>query len=135
MQNPFLKHAGKYLPPEAQARMALKTCYFDKSKITDEVVSYYAEPLKFLETHHALIKTAEHLVPENYHELQKQYRHIDTPTLLIWGRHDKVIPLSVGKKLNKEIRSSKLVVFERCGHNPQEELPKKTASVILKFLP
>ncbi len=83
---------------------------------------------------HALVKTAKHLVPEHYNKLQKQFKFIKIPTLLIWGKDDKIVPLNVGKKLNKEIRSSELVVFERCGHVPQIEQAKKTATAIIKFL-
>jgi pimeloyl-ACP methyl ester carboxylesterase len=43
------------------------------------------------------------------------------PTLLVWGREDKVSPLSAGQLYNKSIAGSKLVVLDHCGHRPEIE--------------
>jgi pimeloyl-ACP methyl ester carboxylesterase len=43
------------------------------------------------------------------------------PTLLVWGRQDKVSPLSAGELYNKSIAGSKLVALDKCGHRPEIE--------------
>ncbi len=47
---------------------------------------------------------------------------VDTlPTLLIWGRQDKVVPLNAGQIYQRSIKDSKLTVFDQCGHRPEIE--------------
>ena len=56
------------------------------------------------------------------------------PTLILWGREDRVIPLEVGERLHEAIGTSRLVVLEECGHMPQGEKPAETLKVIEDFL-
>lgn len=41
---------------------------------------------------------------------------IKNPTLLIFGKEDSETPLYMAKKLNEEIKNSRLVLFENAGH-------------------
>jgi 2-hydroxy-6-oxonona-2,4-dienedioate hydrolase len=58
---------------------------------------------------------------------------IHKPTLILWGRDDKLIPLSFAERLHKEIAGSRLVVIDNCGHMPQVECPDKFNHALLKF--
>lgn len=58
---------------------------------------------------------------------------IITPTLIIWGAHDKIIPSYHAEKFARDIAGSKLVMFEECGHVPQIELPEETKQAMLEF--
>lgn len=42
-------------------------------------------------------------------------------TLIVWGRSDRLVPISVGRQLQREIRRSKLAILDACGHMPQQE--------------
>ena len=59
---------------------------------------------------------------------------LDVPTLLLWGRHDRVVPLWVGERLAEQLPQAELEVFERCGHVPPEELPEETLGAVTAFL-
>ena len=59
---------------------------------------------------------------------------IDVPTLLMWGRHDRVVPLSIGERLLEELPNSTLEVMEECGHLPPEEVPKDSLKIVESFL-
>jgi pimeloyl-ACP methyl ester carboxylesterase len=63
-----------------------------------------------------------------------KYKNISVPTLILWGRHDRIIPLKVGELLNQALPNSVLEIFEECGHVPQEEQPQQTIARISKFL-
>jgi len=56
------------------------------------------------------------------------------PTLILWGREDELNPLEAGRKFNALIRNSKLVVFDHCGHLPQEETPARVVEEITQFV-
>ena len=59
---------------------------------------------------------------------------ITVPTLIIWGRQDKIIPLRVGELLHEAIPNSTLKVIDQCGHIPEEEKPEETIALVLEFL-
>ncbi|HKV54093.1 MAG TPA: alpha/beta hydrolase [Candidatus Binataceae bacterium] len=43
------------------------------------------------------------------------------PTLLLWGKEDKVVPLSAADEFKRVMKAARLVVFEKCGHRPEVE--------------
>lgn len=59
---------------------------------------------------------------------------IHRPTLIIWGREDKLIPLSFAERFHQEIASSQLRIIDNCGHVPQLECPSEYAAAVLQFL-
>ena len=113
---------------------ALPICYYDRKKISGEQVEAYAAPLASLGGRHALLETARQCIPANADELIAAVSTITVPTLILWGREDKVIPLKVGELLHKLIPNSMLDVIDQCGHIPQEEKPDETIAHITEFL-
>lgn len=59
---------------------------------------------------------------------------IKRPALIIWGRHDGLVPLTEGERFNKDIAGSKMIVIEECGHVPNVEKPGEFNAAVLKFL-
>ena len=57
-----------------------------------------------------------------------------TPTMLIWGDHDRAVPVGTAESLKRRLLDSELRVFEGVGHRPAEERPKLTAAVIEEWL-
>ena len=49
-------------------------------------------------------------------DLTPYLKHIEVPTLLIWGDQDDATPLWMAKKMEKEIKDAGLVIFENDGH-------------------
>lgn len=52
---------------------------------------------------------------------------VKTPTLIMWGRKDRWIPIESAQKFGKEIKNSRIIVYEDAGHVPMEEIPARTA--------
>ncbi len=130
-----LLNLGVYLiPSRAAVRAILRKAYYDPSKITDEQIAAYAGPIAAPGGKHALIETGRQLVPANFDKLVKRYKQITVPTLIIWGREDRIIPLKVGELLDRKIANSTLKIIEDCGHAPQEEKPEETVPLVLEFL-
>lgn len=59
---------------------------------------------------------------------------IDTDTLIIWGRDDRIVPLKQGESLNRKIKNSKLLVIDNCGHIPFVEKLEPFISSLQKYL-
>lgn len=66
-------------------------------------------------------------------DLKPILSEIKIPTLIIWGKEDKITPLSDGILMNKEIKSSKLVILN-ARHSPQFTHPEKVAETIANNL-
>jgi magnesium chelatase accessory protein len=80
--------------------------------------------LKLLRTWHTDMKELRDL-------LECPFR---TPTMLIWGDHDRAVPVSTAESLQRRLLESELRAFEGVGHRPAEERPKLTAAVIEEWL-
>jgi 2-hydroxy-6-oxonona-2,4-dienedioate hydrolase len=114
-------------------RNTLNLIFYRKNLVSDEVV-------KRAFTHHMKVgdgftrqRTLAGIVLSNQFEDEKLH-NIHVPTLLIWGRNDKVTPLSLGERFQRGIRDATLVILENCGHIPQVESPGTFNKTLLDFL-
>lgn len=62
-----------------------------------------------------------------------QTSRIQTPTLVIWGRADRLYPAGFGQRLAREIRGAGFELVD-AGHCPHEERPREIAAIIRRFL-
>ena len=59
-------------------------------------------------------------------------RRVRAPTLLLWGRDDALFPLSLGRRLSREMPSAGLELLPT-GHAPHEQAPKRVAEILESF--
>jgi pimeloyl-ACP methyl ester carboxylesterase len=124
----------RLLGSRGAARLVLRQAYYDDRKITRQQIENYARPFDLPNGRYALVQTARQTVPPNMEEIEKKYPTISVPTLILWGREDKIMPLKVGELLRQAIPNSKLDVMCHTGHAPQEERPEATIPRIEAFL-
>ncbi|MDD9859190.1 MAG: alpha/beta fold hydrolase [Nitrospira sp.] len=58
-------------------------------------------------------------IPQWERECASRLADIGHPTLVLWGTHDKVFPLSVRQAMQRTIPNSEFVVVPNAGHVPQ----------------
>jgi pimeloyl-ACP methyl ester carboxylesterase len=68
------------------------------------------------------------------YDVRDRLAAIETPTLIVWGSDDHVIPVRAGHSFNRRIPGSRLVIFERTGHVPQLERPGRFNALLEEFL-
>jgi len=120
--------------PDAWVKIGLRVAYYDQRLVDREHIARYAPCYRDREAKRALVETCRQLVPSDQAQIASHYGALRLPILLLWGRHDNIVPLSQGKRLEAAIAGSKLEIIEECGHNPQEEKPKETFSIIDSFI-
>jgi pimeloyl-ACP methyl ester carboxylesterase len=59
---------------------------------------------------------------------------VSTPTLIVWGREDRIVPVICGEQYHRLLPSSTLAVLDRCGHLPPIEQPDAFAQLVADFL-
>ena len=74
------------------------------------------------------------LFPIPNRRLSKRLYRLNAPTLLVWGREDKLIPLVYGERFAQLIPKARLAVIDGAGHMVPYEQPEKTANEIERFL-
>ena len=122
------------VPKRRLIRWILRAIVYDPSSVSGAQIEAYAEPLRSAAHRRGMIKTARDIIPPDLDQLSARFPEIDVPTLLLWGRHDHVVPLSVGERLFNELPQATLEVMEECGHLPPEELPKESLEIVEHFL-
>ncbi len=68
------------------------------------------------------------------HPLNDRLGEVKAPTLIIWGRKDRLLDVSCVPVLEAGIAGSQSQIFENIGHVPMIEDPKATAAVMKDFL-
>lgn len=99
--------------------------------ITQERMDSIRRPLRAADGHRSVLQTGRNW---DANRIELDAPLINQPTLIIWGADDTVIPIRNGEKLYDAILHSRLVVFEDCGHVPQEEKADDFVNVVTKFL-
>jgi pimeloyl-ACP methyl ester carboxylesterase len=66
--------------------------------------------------------------------LDRAYLAEGLPTLLIWGRHDAIIPLSHGRLAHAAMPGSELEIFDEAGHFPHHSDPNRFVNVVSAFI-
>lgn len=113
---------------------ALRAVVHSSSSVTADQVEGYARPLASRDAVRVLLAAARQILPPDLPALVRRYAEITVPTLLLWGRNDPVVPLSVGERLVRELPDARLRVLDRCGHLPAEEKPEESYAVMCAFL-
>jgi pimeloyl-ACP methyl ester carboxylesterase len=112
----------------------LGVVYHDKTKITKDTIAAYAKPLKEAGAKTALIKTAKLIIPPHIEDIVSAYTTIRSPTLIIWGQHDTIVPIDLGSRLSNQLPNAKFIPPFPAGHAPHEEVPLLVIPEILNFL-
>ncbi len=115
-------------------RVAIRAIVYDKGSVSEEQVTAYSYALRSAEGVRAAMAVGRQILPSNIEETSARFAEIDVPTLLLWGDSDRVIPLRIARRLESEMPDARLVILEKCGHIPPEELPAKSWEAVDEFL-
>jgi pimeloyl-ACP methyl ester carboxylesterase len=96
-------------------------------ELVDEVFEITSSRIKVIK----IIALAKSAIRNN---LGEELGQIKVPTLLIWGKNDKVTPPFVAEEFHKLIPNSELSFIDQCGHAPMMEVPKEFNIILEKFL-
>jgi pimeloyl-ACP methyl ester carboxylesterase len=66
--------------------------------------------------------------------LDERLGSIKAPTLVVWGKQDKLLPITSGERYAAGIAGAKMVSFEKCGHVPAVEKTEEFLAAVMPFL-
>lgn len=69
------------------------------------------------------------------YDIRDRLEEIGVPTLIVWGRNDRVVPVPAALSYKKRIGdNAELVIFDECGHVPEMERPLRFNRLLERFL-
>jgi pimeloyl-ACP methyl ester carboxylesterase len=89
------------------------------------------------ESRRAFVRTMRAVIDprgQSVSALDRLYLAANVPTLIVWGDHDRIIPLDHAYKTHEAIPNSRLEVMKGVGHYPQVEDPIRFVEILRDFL-
>jgi pimeloyl-ACP methyl ester carboxylesterase len=111
-------------------RRGLRTGVHDPAHLTPETLEGHLRPLH-MKGH---LRASAKQLSDRRRDEAFDAGQIRQPTLILWGEHDRWVPLSTGEELARLIPSARLVAIRSAGHLPLEEQPALCNRELLEFL-
>jgi pimeloyl-ACP methyl ester carboxylesterase len=110
--------------------------YDPESALVAEVMPLSLDDMRILQFLRAREATARVGWRPYFHnpKLPAHLHRVQCPTLLVWGRDDKLIPLAHGQEYAKLIPGARLEIIERCGHMLPYEKSDEFVRMATQFL-
>ncbi len=132
MRSSFGRWLGGQITPRFLIRQSLEGSVADPAQIDDATVDRYWELLRFPGNRAAtMMRFARPFVDDGAAE---RARTITAPTLILFGKEDRLINPSAAQSFAERIARSEVVLMDGVGHLPMEEAPEATAAAITEFL-
>lgn len=119
------------ITPRELIQQSLEQSVSVKSVVTPAAVDRYWELLRYPGNRRATL--ARFSLP--YDPLAAaDIAKVTTPTLILWGAEDRIIPVEAGQWLAKTMPNNQLVIYPKIGHLPHEEAPEATLGDLTPWL-
>jgi pimeloyl-ACP methyl ester carboxylesterase len=66
--------------------------------------------------------------------LRKRIHRVQAPTLLVWGKEDRVVPPVYAEEFARRIAGARVEIVDQAGHAPHLEQPDAVAPLVRDFL-
>lgn len=126
-----------FRPSKGTMRKMLEYIYYDKSIVTEEMLEQRYQMSLLPGADQALKSFMKGFVEADgslhLWDMESSLPKIKLPTLLLWGKGDRLVPVSLGEKMSKILPNARLVVIDKCGHSVQIEHPQKFNDLVINF--
>ncbi len=119
-------------PTQKNVQNAFQMMIPGNKKIPSEVTDNFKDRMLLPNAKMSFISTLLGL--KNANEITETLSRITVPTLILWGKKDRVIPIKYADDFVKVIKNCKYIEMKGCGHTPYVEDPKRFARIALDFL-
>ncbi len=99
--------------------------------------SYFDNVTRFHKINHTTEVLLKILRKEFFDKLRDEINclaQMEVPILLVWGREDKLIPLTCGQEMHRILKGSRLEIIDNAGHVPNFEGAEEFNQLAVDFL-
>jgi pimeloyl-ACP methyl ester carboxylesterase len=130
-RTPGINLLVEQITPRSLIKQSLEQSVSVRSVVTEAAVDRYWELLRYPGNRRATLKRFGY----PYDPLSKaEIAGVKTPTLILWGEEDRLIPVEAGRWLARTLPNSRLVTYPGIGHLPHEEAPAATLAELQAWL-
>lgn len=123
----ILLHKGL---PVFLTKRGMYRIFYDKSIVTDE----RAQRFNDFWNRDGNMKQVISMVTSDKYVDESLIKQVACPTLIVWGKQDKVVHPKYAERFHSDIMKSRVVMYDSCGHVPMLERPLDVKRDVLKFL-
>jgi pimeloyl-ACP methyl ester carboxylesterase len=130
LAHPRVLEVGSLIP-RALGRVGLRT----RVDLTEMARGY--QSLSNAEARHAFIHTVRAVIDaggQRINASDRLYLASKMPSLIVWGRHDRIIPVEHAEPAHELMPGSRLVLFDESGHFPHLDDPLRFARTLEAFI-
>ncbi len=128
---PLIGEVAAALISPGRVRKGLADCFYNRRLATPKLAADVYAPFTHRENRMAQVRFSRNL---NWHTTEKALSRLQVPSLVLWGKQDRYIPVQHGIQMSKMIAKARLEIIDQCGHCPHEEHPSTANRVIAEFL-
>ena len=114
-------------PTQKNVQNAFEMMAINDKKIPSKIIENFIDRMSLPNAKMSFISTILGL--KNSNIVTDALSCITTPTLVIWGREDPVIPIKYAGDFVKSIKNCKYIEMKGCGHTPYVEDPKRFVQI------
>jgi pimeloyl-ACP methyl ester carboxylesterase len=131
LRTPVLGEIALALANRPMVALGLRHRLFANSgRVAEQAIDDAWFPLTVRGTRRAAL-AAIRTDPRPYRGLEARVR---VPSLIVWGREDRLIPVGEAERLRARIPGSRVVLIPDAGHLPQREQPEAFSRAVAEFL-
>jgi len=119
-------------PNEQSAKNAFELMEGSGKTVNEEIVNGFIERMRLPNAKLAFMSTLLGL--KNSELITSKLQTISTPSLIIWGSNDPVIPIQHADSFVSTIQDCRFFRMDGCGHTPYVQDPHVFASKVIEFL-
>jgi pimeloyl-ACP methyl ester carboxylesterase len=119
------------LTSKSTVRSSLEDSLVHRDLITDELVDETWAPLTFRDNLRSTYQLQRGL---DWRETERAMPATQTPTLVLWGREDNVLPVWQAERFGQLLPNVQVNVLDQCGHVLEYDCPDQVTDLMLAFL-
>ena len=131
LEYPFGRWLATRITPRTLVEQSLRGSVSKQAVIDDAMIDRYWELLRFPGNREATVLRAR---LNREPDMAARAKEISAPTLILFGKEDKLINPTAAQSFHERIAGSEVVLLDGVGHLPMEEAPDATAAAIADFL-
>ena len=126
----FTQHVP-HTPTRAYVREKMEEVFYDPALVTPEWVESVR---RIVTTRRTALRVLQVARAAKRHNVEERLSRIAVPTLLVWGKDDRITSTDVAERFHARIRGSQLVYLPNCGHAPMLECPEAFNAAVGEWL-
>lgn len=126
---------GLYREPTIEnLKRMMNVFVHDPSSLTDDLMQARLDNMLARRDHlENFVKSIE-ANPKQFTDYGARLGEVTAPTLVVWGRDDRFVPMDVGLRLLAGLPNAQMHIFNRCGHWVQWEHAEAFNRMVIDFL-